>query len=73
MQDVERRILIPIHHQPTVRAGMPTHLDVLGHELATLGIAALLAGIVGVYQQHAASGTCSLGDTILLELAPTSV
>ena len=32
-----------------------------------------MAGIVGVYKQHAASGACSLGDAELLELAPASI
>jgi hypothetical protein len=70
-QNVDGSVMIPIKLQPTVGTRVPAHVDVLGHELPACGIAALLAGVIRRHKQHTPSGTCSLGDAELLELAPS--
>ena len=50
MQDVACRIMVPIHHQPVVRAGVGAVTQRLPHEFAT-GRAHLRC-IRGVYQHH---------------------
>ena len=59
--------MVPIKHQPTMRADMRSHVKVLLDQL--LASAALLARIVGVHKRDLPSGAFSLGDTEGLELS----
>ena len=69
--DVQRRVVIAIQFETTLRAGVPAFVQIFGHDSPTS--AAPLAGVLGVHKQHTRTGPFCLAHTELLELSPPSI
>jgi hypothetical protein len=71
MQDIERRILIPIHDQPAMGAGMGALAQFLLNLLATVG--AHLGCIAGVHQHNRSASFFRFADGHADKLAPRHI
>src|SRR6266700_6214931 len=69
-KDVQCRIVIAVKFCSAL-TGVPTLFERLFLDRATS--ATDLAGGLGVDEQHLSPSICSFGDTILLELTPSSI
>ena len=68
MQDIECRVLVPIHHQSTLWAGMGARAQCLRDQLTTVGTH--LGCIAGVYQNDGSASFCRFADGHTGELSP---
>src|SRR4051794_22019270 len=71
VQDIERRILVPIHHQPTMWASMGAHAQCLLYEFTAVGTH--LRGIAGIDQDDGSASFCRFADRHTDELSPRHI